>query len=172
MDESNNAGREGGEADPPPAAGEVRFDGLIMANVSTFTMSPDRRIVSVLFDDFVLTRLPLAAGEEPETLDHRRRMVLALPAAARGKKVAAQVRGYWNAGGSDAAAAVTLHLGASAHPAALPGPEGDIYLDIEGATPAGEEALVVDVEALIPPAIATDGEVYLGIDSIDLSLLD
>jgi hypothetical protein len=155
-----------------PAAGEVRFDGLIMANVSTFTMSPDRRIVSAIFDDFVLLRQPAAAGEKPEELDHMRRMVIAIPPAARGKKVSAQVRGFWHAGGSDVAPVVTLRLGGDTHPATLPAGEGDIWIDAEATTAPGEDVLLIEIEARLPPPASVDGEVHLGVDSIDLSLLD
>jgi hypothetical protein len=167
MDESGAANRSG-----QSAADEVRFDGLIMANVSTFTMTPDRRIVSAIFDDFVLVRLPSAAGQEAEELDHMRRMVIAIPPAARGRKVGAQLRGYWHAGGSDAAPVVTLRLGDATHPATLPAGEGDIWLDVEATTAPGEDALLVEIEARLPPPATADGEVHLSIDSIDLSLLD
>ena len=154
------------------AAEEIRFDGLIMANVSTFTMSPDRRIVSAIFDDFVLARQPAAAGEQPEELDHLRRLVIALPPAARGKRVAAQVRGFWHAGGSDAAASLTLRLGDATHPAVLPAGEGDIFLEVEAETAPGEDALLVEIEARIPAPASADGEVNLSVDSIEVSLLD
>jgi hypothetical protein len=167
MDESTAAKRSG-----PPSAEEVRFDGLVMANVSTFTMSPDRRIVSAIFDDFVLVRLPAAAGEDAEELDHMRRMVIAIPPAARGGKVGAQLRGYWHAGGSDVAPVVTLRLGEGTHPATLPAGEGDIRLDVEAATAPGEDVLLVEIEARIPAPASADGEVHLSVDSIDLSLLD
>jgi hypothetical protein len=164
--------QEGESAMEDSAADEVRFDGLIMANVSTFTMSPDRRIVSAIFDDFVLVRQPAAAGDQPEELDHLRRLVIALPPAARGRKVAAQVRGFWHAGGSDAAATLTLRLGGATHPAVLPAEEGDILLDVEAETAPGEDALLVEIEARIPAPAAVDGEVNLTVDSIDLSLRD
>jgi hypothetical protein len=156
----------------PPPAGEVRFDGLIMANVSTFTMSPDRRIVSAIFDNFVLVRLAATDGEDAEELDHMRRMVIAIPPAARGRRIGAQVRGFWHAGGSDVAPVVTLRLGDGTHPATLPAGEGDIYLEVEAATAPGEDALLVEIEARLPPPAAVDGEVHLSVDSIDLSLLD
>lgn len=155
-----------------PAAGEIRFDGLTMANVSSFTMSLDRRIVSALFDNFVLLRQPAAPGEQAEALGQERKMVFAVPPAARGRKVSAQVRGFWYGGGSDAAASVTLRLGASAHPAVLPAGEGEFHLDAQGETPAGEDSFVVEIEALVAPPVSTDGEIHLSVDSIDLGLID
>jgi hypothetical protein len=152
------------------AAEAVRFDGLVMANVSTFTMTPDRRIVSVIFDDLDLAWVPSQRGADTEDLSQVRELAIAVPPSARGKPVRCEVSGYWSAIGDGAAPTVVLTIGAAKHSAELPPQEGDIHLAVE--TQAGEEILAIVIEARIPAPADPATEVRLTIDSIDVALTD
>lgn len=169
MDDSSGA--NGTAADGGGQAAEaVRFDGLVMANVSTFTMTPDRRIVSVIFDDLDLARVPAQRGADTGDLSQSRALAIAVPPSARGKPVRCEVSGYWSAIGDGAAPTVALTINGAKHSAELPPQEGDIYLAVE--TQAAEEILALVIEARIPPPADPATEVRLIIESINVALTD
>lgn len=153
----------------PARRGPARFEGLVNATGCSFTVSRDRSVVGIIYDDFVLgggapgTGAGGAGAARPE----RRDLSIALSPAARGKAVRAALYGRWDEGGTGAAPILTLIVAGNRHDVAMPAQTGDaIEFTIEDRLPPAATELAVAVEAQLAEADA-----LLAIKTIDITLL-
>ncbi|HEV2818559.1 MAG TPA: hypothetical protein VGW40_15220 [Allosphingosinicella sp.] len=157
----------------PARRGPARFEGLVMATGCSFTVSPDRSAVGILFDDFVLGGAApgaspgTGAGSAGSARPERRALLIALSPGARGRAVRAELYGRWDEGGGGLAPKVTLIVAGMRHDVAMPAQSGEaIELVVEARLPPFAAALEVAVEAKL-----AEDDALLAIKAIDIALL-
>jgi hypothetical protein len=153
----------------PARCGPARFGGLVMATACSFTVSRDRSVVGILYDDFVLGGAApgAGAGGPGPARPERRDLLIALSPAARGKAVRVELYGRWDEGGTGAAPILTLIVAGNRHAVAMPAQSGDaIEFTVEDRLPPAATELAVAIEAGVAEADA-----LLAIKAIDIILL-
>lgn len=140
---------------------ELRFFGLAAGTISSFVLSPDGGVASLLFDDFFFEWN--RCGRNPAGMTTRRFTLAATPAAA-GKPFRLDLRGALLPEGT-AGAVIAVTIDGAAQALSLPEEPG-FTLTLTGQLAPGERTEVVVTLELPQPA---EGETrLLTIDSIDV----
>jgi hypothetical protein len=153
----------------PAPRGPARFEGLVQTTGGSFTVSRDRSVVGLAYDDFVLggAASGTGAGGAGAARPERRELSIALSPGARGKGVRAELYGQWDEGGTGALPTLTLIVAGNRHAVAMPAQTGDaIEFMIEDRLPRAAAELAVAIEAQVAEADA-----LLQIKAIYITLL-
>jgi hypothetical protein len=157
-----------------PGQSPPRLLGVVAANVSTFTSTPDGCAISVIFDDAKVGWNP---GETPAkgaaAKAQKRWLAIAVPPSAAGAALQVDVRGSYAAAGTDAPPTATLAIAGARTAIALPDGQGnnEFTRRVTGRIPSGASDVSVVIETAAPKPKDPAGQAMLTIDTLDLLLL-
>lgn len=152
-------------SDDPVDEPVIRFEGAIYATVSSFTMSPDQKILSGIFDDFAIAWPEQGRVKRVQ----ERGIAIAVSPDARGTSVSIALRGYWQTDGSPVEPRLTLRAGATT--LAVPLADSSIDFFTEVALPGDDTPFAISIEAEIPAPGSDPYEATLTVTTFDIALL-